>query len=235
MAKFKRKYDTDFNVDKPVVICAKGPSFDVFQEFYFPDCYIAAVTTTVNHIKVPVDFLFFNDIEAYKQIEKESFNNVSNVICPISLHEDTEPSSEYTSSYIKLDLEDKDLNIFTHRLYTQKIEPKINKEEQDAFMAGVATPHSTVDTALSWFSSLGFYKFILFGVSEKPEYSDKFGKKKEKAFVEREAEWYKQNFMAITNVIKYNNLSVVLIQKRNKMSYLNCVGKIKPTIELSFA
>ena len=226
MAKFKRKADTEFDVDRPVVVCAKGPSFEFFKDFHFPDSYLASITTTANFIEEPIDFLFFNDIEAFKQIEKDKFDNVSNVICPLSLHEKFEPSTEYTCSYVKVELEDKDLNIFTHRLYTQDFDFQLDPKEQDLFSCGFLTPHSTLDTAVAWFISLGFYKFIFFGVSPEAGYSKDFEDvdKKKKA-------WYGYNFYIISSLLKSNGCKAVLMTEDKTISTMNCGAQVVNSVK----
>jgi hypothetical protein len=233
VAKFKRKADTNFDVDKSVVICAKGPTFDLFSQYNFDDCYITSLTTTANLIEQNIDFLFFNDIEAFKQIKDETFDRVSNVVCPLILHENEEPSREYTSGYVRVALEDKDLNIFTYRLHTQQFTFKVDHKEQDSSMLNEGQNHSVLDTAISWFISLGFYKFILIGVSDEAEYAEDFGKDKEKAFVEREEDWYQFNFAVTTHILDKNGCKAALIKNEDgEIMGLNCQASIEPMIKI---
>jgi len=233
VAKFKRKADTEFDVDRPVVVCAKGPTFDVFPQFNFENYYTASLTTTANLIKTPIDFLFFNDIEAFKQIKDKVFDNVANVVCPLVLHENEKPSKEYTSGYIKVALENKNLNIFTYRLKTQESIFAIDHKEQDATLLNDGNNHSVLDTAIAWFISLGFYKFILVGVSDESEYAENFGKEKEEVFSEREPEWYQVNFMMTTSLLKKNSCKAVLVKDdKGGLLEMNCKANLKPTIEI---
>jgi hypothetical protein len=232
MAQLKRKSDTDFDVDKTVVVCAKGPSFDVFPEFYFPNAYTAALTTTCNSIDKPIDFLFFNDIEAFRQVKDEALDNVSNVICPLVLHENELPNKEYTSGYISVALESKDINIFTHRLKDQDFDFNINRREQDCVMLSEGRIHSVLDTALAWFISLGFYKFVLFGVSSDAEYSEDFGEGKEEVFTKRDDDWYTFNFAVTTLLLKNNGCKATLVKADKSLMGLNCQSAIRPTIQM---
>ena len=175
MAKLKKICDSTFETDKEVIICGKGASLSRIHEIDLKDKLICCLNSATLFVD-KVDYLIITDMPRLKfLLEKEqNFEKIKNIIIPIQLHEFQRASEHTYLDALRL-LGDKDVNVYTFHLNTQKIEDP-ETDQIDKIKFGPEMIMSTFHVALFWLTHVGFGKFKIFGVSKNSAYQEMFNK-----------------------------------------------------------
>lgn len=173
MAVFKKISDSQFPIDKEVVVCGKGHSLIKVKDLPLEDKVVCCLNSAILFVD-KVDYLVVTDWERLEVLlrEETNFSKVKNILVPIQMHHCAQPSK-----YTYLDAMDKlksyDLNVYTFHLVTQKI-PNPDSNEIDFIELGPEPSMSSLSVSLHWLTNLGFKNFKIFGVSKNGVYEQKF-------------------------------------------------------------
>ena len=185
MTQLNKISNSNFDTDKPVILCGKGPSLDRLGDFLQSnnsnDFYFCSINTAYK-LMPQVDFLSFSDIMVLEELDKrpDDYLKIKNFVCPIVLRE------AYTRDDGKGDVRESDktfqfvldktthLNgrVYTYTFFTQNRQVEVDKFSQDNFYINWVV--SSYQTTLLWLIEAGFRKFEIFGVSQRREYHKTF-------------------------------------------------------------
>jgi len=82
-----------------VVILGKGPSIDLYIESNHKDAFIIGINQAVNIYKCSM--LVANDVESYKAINGNTYENLEYILCPVYPHAKGRPKERFDRSVLK--------------------------------------------------------------------------------------------------------------------------------------
>ena len=177
MSLLKKLSNSNFDLDKPVIVCGKGPSIGELGPFGkthdLKDYYLCGINTAYQLMPY-VDFLSFCDLTVLRSLDEniEDYRKIKNFICPLVLRDrfpdggvrDTEETFQLLLNKTK----GMDVGIYTYTLFTQTKQVNVDTSAQDDFYMSQLL--SSYHCALNWLTRAGFRKFEMFGVSKQHEY-----------------------------------------------------------------
>lgn len=201
MSQVLKSSELSLDLNKEVVVIGKGPSSSLVLDHDTSNSYVASLNSSCVILDKVIDFLFFNDFVTIENILKHDYdlNKIKNIVCPIQLHAN-ERVSKYTYTDVLHELHKYQINIFTYRLQTQKIN---SPSSTDSMFFNC---YSTAISAFYWLTHIGFKKFNIFGISKSNEYNNIFKSKKD-CGLNRENAWYVNNFKYSVNILKNKSCS----------------------------
>jgi len=82
-----------------VVILGKGPSIDLYVESNHKNAFIIGINQAVNIHKCSM--LVANDVESYKAINSNTYENLEYILCPVYPHVGGKPKERFDKSVLK--------------------------------------------------------------------------------------------------------------------------------------
>ena len=177
MSILKKLSSSNFDVDKPVIVCGKGPSIGELGLFGnthdLRDYYLCGINTAYQLMPY-VDFLSFCDLTVLRSLDEnvDQYSKIKDFICPLVLRDrfpdggvrDTNETFQFLLDKTK----DMDVGVYTYTLFTQTKQVEVDTSVQDNFYMSQLL--SSYHCALNWLTRAGFRKFEVFGVSKRNEY-----------------------------------------------------------------
>jgi len=104
-----------------VVILGKGPSIDLYVESNHKDAFIIGINQAVNIYKCSM--LVANDVESYKAINDNVYENLEYILCPVYPHEGIRPKKRFDETVLA-EIGNFDKNFIPFNLKTSKVTEK---------------------------------------------------------------------------------------------------------------
>jgi|7_EtaG_2_1085326.scaffolds.fasta_scaffold17166_4 hypothetical protein len=224
MAKLKKISDSDFDLNKSVIIAGKGPTISNVEKFLsgkdLNDFYICGVNTAYQLLP-KVDFLSFCDTNVLDILNKnrKDFNKIKSLVCPLVLRKMYDNGmcfdTDKTYEWLLEELKDLDINIYNFKLFTQHLFLEIDSGKMDDFYfkscgekAKSIPPEDTLTSSyhcgLLWLTKAGFKDFHIFGVSQQNEYHASFSESND-CGNDRDSKWYAENSLKGESILEENH------------------------------
>ncbi len=202
MANLKKIANSDFDLNKTVVICGKGETLSKVHSLDLSDKYVVCLNSATLLLD-KVDFLVVTDIERFDSLMtlEKNFHKIRNMIVPIQLHELERPS-RHTYKDILQRLGEYNIDLYTYCLQSQTMKDP-DTTEIDKFRFGPEIMYSTFICSLFWLINAGFRNFETFGIGYNGTYLDKFVQNGEYGHLRDQhhgnkvipKQWFEQNYM----------------------------------------
>ena len=228
-----------FDLNKPVVLCGKAKNASVIYDWlnrkntkkYYTSAINSACTFYDN--EYGVDFLFASEIGAVKALKKYDYrySKVKRLVVQevAKYHGENGMIVEHPSKTFQdlSNLFPNETKVFTYKVAGQLRTVDLLKDKRDniTFEPGI----STYFYALKWLTTVGFKKFIIFGINDQPEYNELFVANRD-GDMSKPKQWYEKNFEDGLKVLNESDCSYV-INDFDRSLRQKCKVTYSPTIE----
>lgn len=217
----------NLDLTRPVIICGKAKNSELIYEWKDSEVFKKSYTCGINSSCTlfgdkSVDFLFGSEIDGFRNLTRKYNYNRSKikriVVQEIAKYHGENgliaehPNQTYEDIQALFPSETK---VFTYRVKEQLRRTDTHKEKRDLFIfeAGVSSYYYT----LKWLTKIGFRKFLIFGISDAPEYSNLFVANNDANLMLPE-KWYQTNFLMGLDVLRENKCSFTIVDFERVLS-----------------